>query len=352
MSAPSITRENASYRQGLILGLTMAETLILIVFCLLLGLFTYLQTAQQQRDDAQQKATILATRLEKAQQKYDELAKRTIHSNPEFIINPAILDEFIALAGGTDSAKLDETWRRIVRNEKTFKSMTANGLNFENLTDAQIAQLKQSSTERASMLGSMQKANALDDIVNGVSKKIGRQVSIGELAPLAIAGSKTVGHQWPPIINLSEAGGYSFAVGSAALTSEFRDKIKGPVVARLVEIASQYDVDIIEVVGHTDEQPINPRPSNLDRDLSRVIQGDAPIERLIPGDNAGLGLARAVSVMSVLQGDTRLSKLSILPLSAAQLINVDETLARKQGGADTKERRRIEIRLRKSNTMR
>ncbi len=242
-----------------------------------------------------------------------------------------------------------ETWRRIVRNDKTFNSMTAKGLNLANLTDAQIAQLTQSTTERASMLGSMQKATALDDIVNEVSKKVGRQVSVGELTALAIAGSKTVGHQWPPIINLSEAGGYSFAVGSAALTSEFRDKIKGPVIARLVEIASQYDVDIIEVVGHTDEQPINPRPSNLDRDLSRVIQGEATIERLIPGDNAGLGLARAVSVMS---GDKSLSKLSILPLSAAQLVNVDETLARKQGGADAKERRRIEIRLRKSNAMR
>lgn len=53
MSAvPTIRRDSTSYRQGLILGLTMAETMLLLVFCLLMAaamVFT--------RDRAQLKAT-------------------------------------------------------------------------------------------------------------------------------------------------------------------------------------------------------------------------------------------------------------------------------------------------------
>ncbi len=33
----------------------------------------------------------------------------------------------------------------------------------------------------------------------------------------------------------------------------------------------QFDVDVIEVVGHTDEQPLVLRQSNLDRDLVPVL---------------------------------------------------------------------------------
>ncbi len=351
-AAPSIRRENASYRRGLILGLTMAETLLLLVFCLMLGLITYLQIAQKQRDEAQRQASLLSNDLTAAQQKYEELARRAAQKTPELVVNPAIIEGLITMAGGADSAKLDETWRRIVRNDETVRTLSAKGLNPASISDAQIALLKQPFSDQSRLADAIAKATALDGILSEVSKQAGRPVRAAEVGALAVAGSKTEGHKWPPIINLSEAGGYSFAVGSASLTPQFLDKIRGPVIERLIDIASRYDVDLIEVVGHTDEQPINPRPSNLDRDLPKVIQGEATIERLIPGDNAGLGLARAVSVMSVLQADSRLSKLSILPLSGAQLINVDETLARRQGGIDAKERRRIEIRLRKSNAAR
>jgi hypothetical protein len=35
--AGQIERQSSSYRQGLVLGLTMAEIMVLLVFCLLLG---------------------------------------------------------------------------------------------------------------------------------------------------------------------------------------------------------------------------------------------------------------------------------------------------------------------------
>src|SRR5439155_11662744 len=110
----------------------------------------------------------------------------------------------------------------------------------------------------------------------------------------------------------------------------------------------EYDVDVIEVVGHTDEQPIGIRTSNLDRGLLPILNGTSEIGTVVPADNAGLGLARAVSVVSVLLQNPALARYKILPLSGAQLINNDETLATSGVSADIPQRRRIEIRLRKS----
>jgi hypothetical protein len=107
-------------------------------------------------------------------------------------------------------------------------------------------------------------------------------------------------------------------------------------------------VDVIEVVGHTDEQPIGVRPSNLDQGLVPVLNG-AAIGSLMPADNAGLGLARAVSVVSVLRQSKLLEGYKLIPLSGAQLVNTDETLALVGTPGDIRERRRIEIRLRKSS---
>ena len=73
------------------------------------------------------------------------------------------------------------------------------------------------------------------------------------------------------------------------------------------------------------------------------------IGSLVPADNAGLGLARAVSVVSVLRQSKLLADYKLIPLSGAQLVNTDETLALAGTPGDIRERRRIEIRLRKSS---
>ena len=53
---PSIVgRQTASYRQGLVLGLTMAELMLLLVFCLLIALGVALATERAKRDDAIQR---------------------------------------------------------------------------------------------------------------------------------------------------------------------------------------------------------------------------------------------------------------------------------------------------------
>ena len=108
-------------------------------------------------------------------------------------------------------------------------------------------------------------------------------------------------------------------------------------------------MDVVEVVGHTDDQPIGVRQSNLDRDLLPVLKNEIGIASIVPADNAGLGLARAASVVSVLRQNVDLAKFKILPLSGGQLVDTDETLAISGAGGNIAERRRIEIRLRKAN---
>jgi len=156
-------------------------------------------------------------------------------------------------------------------------------------------------------------------------------------------------HNWPPIINLSEAGGYYFATGSAVLTPDFAIALRKVVIPRLLQIAESFDVDVIEVIGHTDEQPVTNRLSNLDRYLPSVTLGGADGAVLQWADNAGLGLARALAVVKVLSSDARLAGFRILPLSGAQLIDTDGRLTLWGGQGDVRERRRIEIRMRKSS---
>ena len=77
--------------------------------------------------------------------------------------------------------------------------------------------------------------------------------------------------------------------------------------------------------------------------------GGADAGALQWADNAGLGLARALAVVKILASDARLAAFRILPLSGAQLIDTDGRLTHWDGASDVRERRRIEIRMRKSS---
>lgn len=156
-------------------------------------------------------------------------------------------------------------------------------------------------------------------------------------------------HNWPPIIKLKEADGEFFIVGSAQVSPAFEAKIKRDVVPRILDLVSRFQTDVVEIVGHTDEQPIAAgTPSTLDSLSIDVIAKGEPAARLTAADNAGLGFARALAVVQVLNKDDRLKKLTILPLSAAQVIDVDGKLSNGNKGGDVKERRRIEIRVRQT----
>jgi len=183
----------------------------------------------------------------------------------------------------------------------------------------------------------------------------------GELNPARVEEFIRIGrqsqkegeHDRPPIITLHEADGFTFARGKADLSPSFEAKLKDEIIPNLVALTKKFRVDVIEVIGHTDEQAIAQRPSNLDWGLVDALKESAPAAALVPGDNAGLGLSRAVSVVRALMLDGRLPQpqYRILPLSGGQLIDTTERITF-GGGGDTPNRRRIEIRLRRSQESR
>jgi outer membrane protein OmpA-like peptidoglycan-associated protein len=274
----NILFQQESYKRGMVLGLTMAEVVLLILFTLLLVLSALL--IDKEREQAK-----LAAQIALVEKEFSKLVNGQISDPKKFFQELVIAKDRAAQAD---------------RLEKQLKEATK-----------QNAELK-TALEKEGGKGSVQ------------------------------------GHKWPPIINLSEAGGYYFDVGSAELSEEFKAALVDKVAPKILQIALEYpDVDVIEVIGHTDEQIIRRHFSNLDGMLIDALK-TGNVASLVPADNAGLGISRAVAVVTRLLQDSRLQERfsRILPMSAAQLIQVDETLSQGSAG-DVRERRRIEIRLRK-----
>ena len=345
-----IDRQTASYRQGLVLGLTMAEIMLLLVFCLLIAVGVSLATERAKRDDA-----LLRLKQVEAAASVSDQTLDAIRKNANLT---ALLERARKLGS---QSEVDDFWRKLVNSDDVVTRMEQQGVPLatlkENTDDlARLRQLLNDGIDPDKIARSAALAAAIDAAL--ADKKLGDLTpqEIAALIEKGLAYKPVVaddsdhrrGHNWPPIINLSEAGGYFFATGSAELTPNFATELRTVVVDRLLTIADSYDVDVIEVIGHTDEQPVNGRASNLDRALSTVTSGGSGAGILQWADNAGLGLARALSVVERLSADPRLRNFRILPLSAAQLIGTDGRITRWDNHGDVRERRRIEIRMRKS----
>ena len=343
----TIGRQTASYRQGLVLGLTMAEIMLLLVFCMLIAVGVALASQRVKLDEA-------AARL-----KTVEAAAAADRALVETIKRNARLAELMDRATGAASQReIDEFWRKLVESNDVVASMQRRGVSLAALKEegdlvAKLQRLRGEGIGPDQIARGIALSRAIGDSAFGKTTTLTPQ-EIAALIQKGISASKPagdtargIGHTWPPIINLSEADGYYFATGSADLTPDFEMALNTVVVTRLLEIAESFDVDVIEVIGHTDEQPVSNRVSNLDRSLPSVTLGSST-GVLQWADNAGLGLARALAVVKVLSFDPRLRAFRILPLSAAQLIGTDGKLTRWDGRGDVRERRRIEIRMRKS----
>lgn len=149
----------------------------------------------------------------------------------------------------------------------------------------------------------------------------------------------------PPIIVLTEAEGFTFETGSAEIPERFAGSLTDDIIPQIADIARLYDCDVIEVIGHTDGQPVQ-SDSNLDAELMTVI-GDRPVT-LVPGSNVDLGLLRAWAVARVLRANRRLTGLSVAVYSAGQMLAPDGSYAKAGDFSSVPERRRIEIRVRRS----
>jgi hypothetical protein len=283
----------------------------------------------------------------------DRALVETIKRNPR-------LTELLAQATGSASQReIDEFWRKLVEGNDVIEDMERHGVSrialkegSQNLAKLQRLLSRGVDPDKAARGAAL--AVAIDEVVAAKSLPMLTPQQAITLIERGIAASGQLRehdggrHDWPPIINLSEAGGYYFATGSADPTPDFELALRTVVVDRLLQIARSFDVDVIEVIGHTDEQPINNRVSNLDRSLPSVASGAGNAGSLQWADNAGLGLARALAVVRTLSSDSRLRSFRILPFSGAQLIDTDGRITRWDGQSDVRERRRIEIRMRKA----
>jgi flagellar motor protein MotB len=333
-----IVQQRSSYRQGLVLGLTMAEIMLLLVFCLLIGMASFLKREETKREVAEQE---LKVQQQQNQRDRDVLAE--LRQN-------AILGEKLQnLSGLSDPQAVDKYWRELVDSRTLVADIEKSGLTVKEFREglANVAALRANGID---VDKAIRDAQVVDAINRAMIKPGEKQVSTQTILDTIERGkSGPSGHQWPPIIRMSEADGYYFKTRSAELSPNFRVALMTETPAEILQYIKKYDVDVIEVVGHTDERPIGARQfSNLDHDLTSVLQNTEDVANLSPADNAGLGLARAVSVVSVLRRSPLLAGYKLIPLSGAQLVNTDETLALEGSPQDILQRRRIEIRLRKS----
>jgi flagellar motor protein MotB len=334
-----ISQQRSSYQRGLVLGLTMAEIMILLVFCLLIAMATFLKREETKRIAAEQELQQQRLQNERTRDVVDALRK-----------SAALAEKVQSLSGLSDPQAIDQYWRELV-DSRTVVIEIEKSLSVKELREgiANVAALRSNGID-------VDKAIRDSEIVAAINRAMTKpgaapvptQVILDTIARgLAAAGPG--GHQWPPIIRMSEADGYFFKSGSAELSPTFHDALVNKTPGEILSYIRKYDVDVIEIVGHTDERPIGVRQySNLDRDLLSVLKNTAGVVSLIPADNAGLGLARAVAVVSVLRQSPLLAGYKLIPLSGAQLVNTDETLAIAGSPGDIQQRRRIEIRLRKS----
>ena len=326
----TITRDSRSYRQGLVLGLTMAEVFLLLVFALLIALASLWKAEHKRRIAAELRRPDITA------------PERATVAKLEAAIETAGRDKVDkALAALSEKRNLQS----LAPNEWTFVEQMRERQ--KGTTPREISDQWRSLT-RATQTPDLPERLALADAVRKAYPDIKDRKRITDLIGQGLAADKRGEHDWPPIINLSEAEGYYFTTGKADIRPDFERLLRDVIVPQLVQLAHQYNVGTIEVIGHTDEQPIVQRPSNLDAMLLNTLNDKASVSSLIPADNAGLGLARAVAVTHILKEDDRLNPYTILPLSGGELITPADQLTAGGGGAD-KSRRRIEIRLRRSN---
>jgi flagellar motor protein MotB len=312
-SAPR--QENRGYNRGLILGLTMAESMLLLVFCLLLVAAALITAERNHRRDVEKQLVV-------AQQQIVELER--IKSVAE--ASAAALQAKIAAIdpSAANEENSEKEWRELVLARQTLDDLKNRGIDPQQLSKvAELAAVLQNHGIK----------------LDAASEQIDQMLHDKDAS-----GGKP--HDWPPIINLSEAGGYFFKSGSAELTQAFATKLASSISDQIADNLSRYQVDVIEVIGHTDEQPVSHVGSNLDQTFIDVLGGKKPITAMEPADNAGLGLARAIAVTNVLKANDKLKGATVLPMSAAQLVLPGDVVTAGQAGG-VESRRRIEIRIRR-----
>jgi len=387
MNETSIAEAGNSYRRGVIFGLTMAEVLLLLIFCLLLFMATLdekieelsksNETLESQNLEYLKENKILLAQNARYKENIDALGQDTSVPVEVYEVVTKMDDEELfkfvensELASTTSSEKFEEVfekakqWDTITNQPQNPKVEKITNIAKE-LEPEQLNKLIENA-----YVASQTDAEVLDAALAEFNKpkekppepalapidpkirELAESVSLDDLKLLAegkMEEKVEAGNNWPPIISLPEAENYSFKLGSAQLTESFKGQLSNQIVNQILQTLAEYDADLIEVIGHTDLQPMSmARVTNLDK--SALGYFETPDKVLLRArDNAGLGYARALSVTKYLLQTPELKDYTILPYSAAQMVTPNHTITTKDDNFDSSQLRRIEIRVRRQN---
>ena len=141
MPDTTIGRQTASYREGLVLGLTMAEIMLLLVFCLLVGVGVALVKERNQRDEALAHLKELEATAAADAAMVDSIAR-----------NPELAELLEQRTGAASRQKIDEFWRRLVESNDIVAKLEQQGVPREVLRDkaGSFAQMRQLITRNIS----------------------------------------------------------------------------------------------------------------------------------------------------------------------------------------------------------
>lgn len=338
----SIAESERGHRRGVVLGFTMAEILLLLLFCLLLISTTSLLDKDKEIESLKQQVAVAAGVDTK--------------SLPQSALQLQMLLAKL-FPGGVpklSAADFSKLWETIVLARDMQDVASAAGVKSPDEL-AQLLAVFGDKTGRSASAEEVQKLiEVIDRLVSAGAGRLSEPQLESLVSTVATAGpagaNDPPGNRWPPIISL-DGNKYRFKTGSAEITSDFESYLVEDAAAKIAALLRQYDADVIEIVGHTDEQVIEPKEqkeSNLDRVALPAVNGETDQE-LIPVDNAGLGLARAIEVARVLRSQPALKGMKVVPMSAGQLLRKGDLLSPGGGAAlNDPDRRRIEIRVRRS----
>jgi pantoate kinase len=146
----TIGRQAASYRQGLVLGLTMAEIMLMLVFCILIAVGVGLANERAKSDDA-----ILHLRKLEVAAAADKAMVETIKRNPR-------LADLLARATRSASQReIDEFWRKLVESNDAVANLERQGVS--------LVALKEESSYFARLQRLLNEGIDLDKIARGVA---------------------------------------------------------------------------------------------------------------------------------------------------------------------------------------
>lgn len=95
-----VSRQSSSYRQGLVLGLTMAEVMILLILCLLIAITAFLKS-EQDKSARREEPKTGELQLSMEERSLAEAVSKT----------PALAEKLKSIAQASSSGKIDEFWR-------------------------------------------------------------------------------------------------------------------------------------------------------------------------------------------------------------------------------------------------